>query len=656
MPRSLQKLIFSLTVASVTLFSAFKPVKTVKQVTQNLWSATPCITTTEQVPLTHWTEKKYTNSNAKYKNDCLEKIALIANKDLNRPSSNVIRGPGGWENDSHALFFEKQIKHLTGENSTYKKIETVFLHRFYQNNPENDEWGGSPDQKVFVEHGGICWSHDIVKLNTTESLYQKDLQKNQNVTPIHVKRYADMEVIHRGIAIAANPDYQEQHIFSGSIAKDLLNNELEIYYTRVHSEHSHFINNSLQAQAVCLDERGEDWHVNSLPILKTPSLKGVFKMHGKPVTFYECRDPYVFSFNDEKLMLLGGYIGPENQTQNDQYELKGRHRQNNYGAIAIARKIDDKWKAGEVIYVSKKEGSNIECPSFSMLNNHGLLLFSLQEQAEHMEDRISKKVQGVKYVLGNLQYFENELRFIPDKDNEEPSDFCNGNSAYATTLAYDQFGDRMLSMSWVRGVKDALKYEDHQIKTLGWQGYSLLNEVHLTKEGHLVHKPLWETSSKKNIYTRDSELNEPLIIKESNNTRNIVVVFNNPDEEKWDENQENKIEIIYRKPHENIPEGKLSATIKRGKIFITNPTSGKHSFRSFSSRYYGEETKKKVRILIDKCSVQIYACGDRYHFITTISPDLNNIPKKYHGFDVILSSNKKIHVQYNSEDIKQLCP
>lgn len=522
-------------------------------------------------------------------------------------------------------------------------METVFLHRFYQNNPEGDEWGGNKKQEIFQKYGGICWSHDKIKLNTTVSFYEKSSLS----LPVYKECLADMKVFHRGVAIAPNMHWNEQHVFSGSVARKPFENYLEIYYTRIHFDHHHFSDNSLQAKAIALDEGGENWSAAQNPVLQTPAIKGIFKKDGKSVAFYECRDPYVFSLNAQRFMLLGGYVGPENLSQKGLHKPVGRHQANTYGAIAFAKEIEGNWEAGEILYTSEKEGSNIECPNFLKTKNLGVLVFSFQEKDEGVEDLLGEKTQSVKYLIGEMILKKDALLFIPQKNNEKPLDLYEGNSAYATTLSHNPFDNRILALSWVRETKKASSHKKTS-KGNGWQGYSLLHEIGFSKGGHLIQKPLWEMSSKKNTHT--IRQNSPFSVKEEKTSKDISILFYNK-EKKRESKQENRIEITYRKAYKNIPEGKCYITIKDDKIFFENPSSIKKSFRKFSSPYYGKKTRKELRIIIDKCSLEIYACGGLYHFVATIAPALNDIPKKLQGLEISISSNKKTLVQYTSQTL-----
>ena len=305
------------------------------------------------------------------------------------------RAPAGWMNDLHAIFHDGSKYHI-----------------FYQHNPYKDYWDT------------LHWGHAV----------SKDL--------LHWE--------HMPVALSPAPENNEAHCYSGGAA--ITDSGLPLlYYTSIPNgskENADAMYDAYQCIATPTDDAYITWDNYSHDIMMMPH-----KTHdGK--TIYDWRDPFIFTYEDEKYMILTGNLNKREGGDSHIFTYKAANSDLN------------KWDYQGILYSHPNPHlQSMECANLISCSNDDWVLFhSPYDLPEYAIGTMSKDDQG---ILKFTEITNGIMDYSPD--------------IYAPT-AFKATDGRNLVIGWIRGFPE----NKH------WSGCASIPCELTTKDGVLYQRPMRE--------------------------------------------------------------------------------------------------------------------------------------------------------------------
>lgn len=375
---------------------------------------------------------------------------------------------------------------------------------------------------------------------------------------------------HLPVALYPDKRYDKTGVFSGSALVE--DDAMYLYYTG-NVNHPGKTPDHIQRQALATSTDG----VTFTKYEDNPIIIG--KKHQPNL-----RDPKVWEKNGTYYMVLGNSFN-----------------NNSLGRVLLYASEDKiTWK--EVSILDESDGFlgfMWECPDFFELNGRFILLFSPQGmKAEGFKYR---NLYQTGYIVGDFDY--SSKKFKPITKFQE---LDHGHDFYATQTTLDKKGRRVVVAwldMWDQNYPEGLD---------GFTGQmSLVRQLSLTKDGHLIQTPLPEMKSARGNVLHEGEAPGGTIVFLEDNAAEISLIAK----------QKQSLELIIE-PGNSLGDGRnrtfVKITYDAELSTLTLDRGGPDGIRTTD---WQPKKNLKMRIYVDASSVELFGGDGEVTFSSRFFPD-----------------------------------
>lgn len=391
------------------------------------------------------------------------------------------------------------------------------------------------------------------------------------------------------IALAPDKSYDRHGCFSGSAIE--VDGKLHLLYTSVGED-------GKQTQSLAVSENGIDFQkLNRNPIIPSTLLPN-------NATKYDFRDPKLFKSGNYYYAILGSKLANQDG-----------------GQLLLYRSstLLDSWEYVGVVTQSTITGGGIfECPDYEVVDGQDVLISSPQYVVD-ADISTYQNVHSVTYQLGNLNLDSGV--FVNKKGEGSMEEFDKGFDFYAAQCVNAPDG-RTIMTAWMNmWGRSTFPSAGH-----GWTGAMVLPRELSIVDDHIYQNPVREISNyRKNLVNYNSKIvnNESVSLNKikgktlelefeidlstlDNNSMAGVSVF---------KGSKNHTDIYYDMATNRVVFDRKS----NGVTINGTGESGENGVRYAS--YVPKDNKLKLRIFLDKSSVEVFIDDGYYTMSGTVFPD-----------------------------------